>query len=203
MKKTAAQNIAESRDKIATASASDPLAGERLDSKGRPDPNGAYAASPFFAKIGGRELRGEVDRIQHGMRYHQDLIKHYGAVETLDPRSLLGRQPLVDVGHVKRCMEPGQDAAPPPPPPRAGPADGYVGPVAMRLHGKLYIVDGTHRLAAAMLSGQTAEVLVVDVDAAMDAARPLFDAYVKSLPPRTVASFENMFPSLAVKAAAG
>ncbi len=127
-----------------------------------------------FVAISLQKLKGK-DIREATQNAYSDVVKAYGKVEEVDPSQVMTTQKTVNEDRVQEYISnPNRKAD------VAKGRDGSNKLTLVRRNGKLAVIDGNHRIEAALRQSRKIKALVVDMDAAMaDAEKMLEDPVVK------------------------
>lgn len=122
------------------------------------DDDGKWEASPL-SKLKGRDIREATSNA------YSDVIAAYGSTQEVDPTQVMSSQRTVNADRVQEYVDD--------PDRSADVAKGRTGNdlVIVQRGGKQAVIDGNHRLAAAVKAGRTIRATVVDMDRAFADAK--------------------------------
>ena len=135
---------------------------EKTNAQGKPDPTGKFIKNPLpMSEFGkdGETAFNIASRCKNGA--------FSKIVDLKNPQQVQSSQHVLVPEELDRYLQN----------PDSEPNRSKVGksarPVVMKFNGGLYVSDGNHRLAAAAVSGRSINVKLIDVDAAIDAAKKI------------------------------
>lgn len=133
-----------------------------LNDKGKPDPEGQFIETPLTITKGS-DIRSAISNV------YRPVVEAFSLEEELDPRDITSPQKTVNPERVAQFLDDPSTVA--------VVAQGRSGNdlLVVKYKGKYAVIDGNHRVVAALLAGEKVKAKVVDMDLAFDEAAKIDD----------------------------